>query len=412
MKKLQKFVGEKTEESIKTALDDARKSIIEVIESKEKDKNSPKYKIAILYKRNIHPDETVLGFLEKELTLKGHQIFIDRHLTIGVEWAKEIENQIRTSDAVICLLSESAVNSEMLAYELQVAFEESQKNNGTPYIIPVRIKFEGALPSTISCYLDQLQYALWNDDEDNAKLVENITEALISPKKPKNKSFKFEAIGGAVPLDSNFYIIRKTDQELFESIERRDSIVLIKGSRQVGKTSLLARGLKLSRENRARIILTDFQQLNSTHLETIETFYMTIGYIIAEQLELNVFPEDIWKKNRAPSMNFERYLRREVLEKISEPLVWGLDEVDRLFSCSYGSEVFGFFRSLHNARALDPDSPWSRLTMIIAYATEAHLFITDLNQSPFNVGTRLILEDFNAEQISELNRPLRRAFEK
>jgi hypothetical protein len=43
------------------------------------------------------------------------------------------------------------------------------------------------------------------------------------------------------------------------------------------------------------------------------------------------------------------------------------------------------------------------LTLAIAYATEAHLFITDLNQSPFNVGTRLELEDFTFEQVAELN---------
>jgi hypothetical protein len=41
--------------------------------------------------------------------------------------------------------------------------------------------------------------------------------------------------------------------------------------------------------------------------------------------------------------------------------------------------------------------------LAIAYATEAHLFITDLNQSPFNVGTRLLLEDFTFEQVREIN---------
>jgi AAA domain-containing protein len=77
--------------------------------------------------------------------------------------------------------------------------------------------------------------------------------------------------------------------------------------------------------------------------------------------------------------------------------------VDRLFTCDFGSEVFGLFRSWHNARSLDPTAPWSRLTLAIAYATEAHLFITDMNQSPFNVGTRLALEDFTFEQVADLN---------
>ena len=66
-------------------------------------------------------------------------------------------------------------------------------------------------------------------------------------------------------------------------------------------------------------------------------------------------------------------------------------------------KVFGLFRSWHNERALDPQGPWGRFTLAIAYATEAHLFITDLNQSPFNVGTRLALADFTLEQVAELN---------
>src|SRR5205085_11968797 len=44
-----------------------------------------------------------------------------------------------------------------------------------------------------------------------------------------------------------------------------------------------------------------------------------------------------------------------------------------------------------------------RLTLAMAYATEAHLFISDLNQSPFNVGTRLTLEDFTFEAVADLN---------
>ena len=41
--------------------------------------------------------------------------------------------------------------------------------------------------------------------------------------------------------------------------------------------------------------------------------------------------------------------------------------------------------------------------MAIGYATEAHLFITDLNQSPFNVGTTVTLEEFTIDQVSDLN---------
>jgi hypothetical protein len=150
--------------------------------------------------------------------------------------------------------------------------------------------------------------------------------------------------------------------------------------------------------------LTDFQLLNASHLASVETLLRMLAKSLADQLELAVWPDQIWDADLGPSMNFTRYVRREVLGASEAPLVWGLDEVDRLFTCEFGSEVFGLFRSWHNARALDPAGPWPRLTLALAYATEAHLFITDVHQSPFNVGTRLTLEDFTFEQVVELNR--------
>jgi hypothetical protein len=229
------------------------------------------------------------------------------------------------------------------------------------------------------------------------------TLPLSHPASAGDAHTKLEPVGGAMPLDSKFYIVRPTDEEFRAAIARQDSIVLIKGARQVGKTSLLARGLQQARAAGAKVVLTDLQKLNAADLASAKAFYLALADLIADQLDLDVAPDAVWNARRGPSINFERYIRREALGKISTPLVWGLDEVDRLFTCSFGSEVFGLFRSWHNERSLDPAGPWPRLTMAIAYATEAHLFITDMNQSPFNVGTRLTLEDFTCSQVAELN---------
>jgi serine/threonine protein kinase len=213
-----------------------------------------------------------------------------------------------------------------------------------------------------------------------------------------------EPVGGAVPLDSGFYVVRATDEKFRTAITRQDSIVLVKGARQVGKTSLLARGLDQARQSGAMVVLTDLQNISADSLASVEKLLLTFADSFADQLDLNVFPSEVWKPNRSPVTNFEQYLRREVLVNVMAPIVWGLDEVDRLFTCAFGSEIFGLFRSWHNKRALDPAGPWRRLTLAIAYATEAHLFITDLNQSPFNVGTRLMLEDFTFDQVDEINK--------
>lgn len=242
-------------------------------------------------------------------------------------------------------------------------------------------------------FVAEVYVAIGDGNQHSIRLPESLTESVA----------RLEPVGGAVPLDSRFYIERDTDLEFRAAITRRDSIVLVKGARQVGKTSLLARSLQQAREAGARVALTDFQQLNASHLASVEALMRMLAKSLADQLELAVWPDQVWDEELGPSMNFTRYVRREVLRN-NQPLVWGLDEVDRLFSCSFSDEVFGLFRSWHNARSLDPSGPWPRLTLAMAYATEAHLFITDVHQSPFNVGTRLTLEDFTREQVAELNR--------
>jgi hypothetical protein len=214
---------------------------------------------------------------------------------------------------------------------------------------------------------------------------------------------KLEAVGGAVPLDSAFYVVRPADEELRTAIARQDSLVLIKGARQIGKTSLLARGLHQARQAGARVVRTDFQMLNACHLESMDALVLKLADSIGYQLDLETPPDEVWHPRAGPSENFKRYWQRVALRAIEAPIVWGLDEVDRLFGCEFSGELFGLFRAWHNERALDPEGPWHRLTLAIAYATEAHLFITDAYQSPFNVGTRLTLEDFTPEQVADLN---------
>lgn len=66
-------------------------------------------------------------------------------------------------------------------------------------------------------------------------------------------------------------------------------------------------------------------------------------------------------------------------------------------------DVFGLFRSWYNRRALDPDGPWHRLTLVFAYAAEGRQMDANPNQSPFNVGVRIALEDLTVEQVQQLN---------
>jgi DNA-binding SARP family transcriptional activator len=213
---------------------------------------------------------------------------------------------------------------------------------------------------------------------------------------------ELETTGGAVPLGSRFYVARPADEQCRAAVVRRESIVLIKGASQVGKTSLLARALHQAREAGAGVVRTDFRLLNVERLTSARVLLETLGAMAADQLDLPP-PDGAWAEFGGPNLAFSRHLRQGILARTESPVVWGMDGVDRLFGCPFGGEIFELFRSWHNERAFDPDGPWSRLTLVIAFAAEAHLFITDPNRSPFNVGTRLFLEDFTPEQVRDLN---------
>jgi DNA-binding SARP family transcriptional activator len=380
-------------------------------------------RIVLLYRRDaqadgpLPPDEHVRQLLATQLRQRGCQVFADRNGATGVEWAREIEREVHAADIVIPLLSAKSMQSETLAGQVQIADEAARQQAGRPRLLPVRIDYTGPLPhGPLAAILDPLVYVLWRGPGDDERLIEQLLDTLEEALPPvRAPRSRLEAVGGAVPLDSQFYIVRRTDPEFHEAIARRDSIVLVKGARQMGKTSLLGRGLEQARQAGARVLFTDFQQLNAAHLESAEAFYQVVGAVIADQLGLDVFPNEVWDSRLGPSMNFNRYIRRQVLGQgepisrppgrlpVAEPIVWGLDEVEQLATCDFGSEVFALLRSWHNQRVTDPAGPWKRLTLAIAYATEAHLLITNLNQSPFNVGTRLMLEDFTLEQVADLN---------
>jgi AAA-like domain len=74
----------------------------------------------------------------------------------------------------------------------------------------------------------------------------------------------------------------------------------------------------------------DLQMLDGADLASSESFFRALAVWIADQLDLDVIPDQLWKPYLGPSVNFVRYLRREVLGQSVAPIAWGLDEVDHL----------------------------------------------------------------------------------
>jgi hypothetical protein len=213
-----------------------------------------------------------------------------------------------------------------------------------------------------------------------------------------------EMASGAVPLDSPFYLARPIDAEAIAAVRRQDSFVLIKGARQTGKSSLLARIAHDARDRGAKLICTDWQKIPIASVESTRSFLLDLAETFVEHLDLDMDPHTFFPPERAATRCFEKLLRRGVFPAVAGPIVWLVDEADRLFDCRYRDDVFAMLRSWHNERAIDHSSGWKRLTVVLAYATEAYLFISNMDQSPFNVGLQLETEDFTPDQVAEMNR--------
>jgi len=361
----------------------------------------PGKSVALLYKPSLQPDGKVLDTLQNRLRSLGYDVFVDSQQKISAAWAKAIEEPIRKSDAVIAIVSPESLRSEMLEYEIETAHDQFLRS-GKPVLLPVRIGGSDGLEGTVASIIQPLHVFTWSSADDDERLVAELLSAITEPLKPRAEEIKLEPVGGAVPPDSPFYIARACDKEFAQALADGESILLVKGARQMGKTSLLAQGTKQARNANRRYGMTDFQKFNTAQMASDEVFYRLLAATLAKQLKFTYDFANEWDEIFGANLNMETFLRA-LLDSQEEHMVWFMDEVDKLFLAPFASDFFGLVRSWHNSRSTEPDGPWNKLTVVISYATEAHLFIQDLNQSPFNVGRKLELEDFNLQQVIDLN---------
>ncbi len=64
--------------------------------------------------RHVEADKSLGKFLEHRLKTGGYSVFVDTHIKVGMEWAAEIESQIKGSQFFVVLLSEQSIKSDMV----------------------------------------------------------------------------------------------------------------------------------------------------------------------------------------------------------------------------------------------------------------------------------------------------------
>jgi hypothetical protein len=391
-------------------------------------------KAFISYKHEADPDVRIATRIAQEVASAGHEVFIDTQIQVGQEWPTVIADELESSDFLIVLVSEASVASEMIIKEVAVA-HGLKKRTGRPVLLPVRVAYEHPLPYDLGAWLDRIQYALWRkegDDEDVCRVIAAAVSGESTVQTPskaaapsalgadgnaveKGGSYPIplpafdprwldmlEHPGGAVRLKSPFYVERDLDGVVKEAATRQGTTIRVKGSRQTGKTSVLARIAQHVRDLGQQAVFIDFQRLDGDILARLDSLLRYIANLIAFRLKTNETPEPYWTAALGSKDKLTAFIEEQVLEKAQSPLVLIMDEVDRLFSFEeYRDDFFGLVRSWHNQRAFD--NRWDSLNIVLAYSTEASLLIQNQSQSPFNVGESVTTRDFTEAEVAALN---------
>ncbi len=211
-----------------------------------------------------------------------------------------------------------------------------------------------------------------------------------------------EAPAGAMRPESPYYIERLADSQLQRQLSSEGTTTTIQAGRQTGKTSLLMHAIHTTRHEKSKILYLDFQMLDETYGNDLGRFLRILSEAIAEQLDLPLDVVDgYWQAARSPSQTFNRFLQREVLERLDHKILLAIDEADLLLDAGYKKHFFALLRAWDSRRAFD--AIWRKLNLVMVISTHPYLLIDDVNLSPFNVGLNIQLRDFTQDQVADLN---------
>ena len=338
--------------------------------------------VFISYKRNVEPDEAVSAKIFDAFRADGHDVFIDRTMSVGTHWAAEIETNVRQSDFLIILLTQESSHSELVKGELEIARDAAERR-GKPHILPVRLAYSGRLPYPLSSYLDPLQYACWDSESDTTHVIEALRSvvsganvSLISgggsseadaSARPEHSAYlpsKLPPPGGTIGVDDQWYIPRAADSQALDVIRQEGGrTISIKGPRQMGKSSLFVRVLDAALSAKRHGVLLDFQLFGKTS-DAADVFFRRFTGEITEQLNLPRPNDQSWDPDASPAHNCTRFVEKHILEELDAPLTLAIDEADLIFTSSFRNDFFGMLRSWHNNRAHPKTkSTWRRLDL-------------------------------------------------
>ena len=204
---------------------------------------------------------------------------------------------------------------------------------------------------------------------------------------------------GPEPLNSSFYQERSPiESRCYRAIIEPGALIRIKAPKQMGKTSLLKRIRAEAKKNNYSTVYLNFSLIETNKFASENDFLRSFYAYVINQLP-TAPPLTEWAQDTPSMVNCTKQFQN-LLKQLDGVLVLALDEVDKLFE--YPEIYKNFFPMLRNWNENANESEtWEKLRLLVAHSTEDYGRL-DINQSPFNVGLPIKLDEFTEEQVQSL----------
>lgn len=215
---------------------------------------------------------------------------------------------------------------------------------------------------------------------------------------PRQEDF-FKA-GGALDPDSPSYVERDADDALYE-LALSGEYCNVLTSRQMGKTTLIARTRQRLEEKSVQSVVIDLAAISSPKITPEQWCYSLIS-TFRRELGLDVDIQSWWEPRRrlAPIQRFTEFMQQVVLEQVEGPIVVFIDEIDATLRLAFTDDFFVAIRAMYHKRAID--ERYKRLTFVLVGATRPTDLIKDPASPPYNIGRSVSLAEFTRKNAESL----------
>lgn len=238
----------------------------------------------------------------------------------------------------------------------------------------------------------------------------------------RNVDGAFYITGGTIPPDAPSYVVRGADADLLDGL-RSGEFCYILTTRQMGKSSLMVRAAAALRAQQTTVAFLDLTAVGLN--VSAEQWYNGLLAMLVPQIARGVSADVTTSTAEAKSarretaralsdfltenahlgllQQFMGALEQVFLPRVGRDAEWVIfvDEVDAVRTLPFSTdEFFTAIRACYNRRVENPDL--KRLTFCLTgVATPADL-VQNVQLSPFNIGRRIVLNDFTEKEARVL----------